>query len=223
MTVATAHIPGTRDSTEAAAVGRLLAAFRLRDPGLADHGVRTAHIAAAIAGEMGMTTTDSDVIYLGGLLHDIGKLAVPEAVLWKPAMLDRIEWTEIRNHPEAGHRLVADLVAGDAAACVLYHHERIDAAGYPHGIGLATLHIGVRVVQVADAYDAMTSTRPYHGPLPVPAAMTELQRCAGTQFDAEVVGALDRIVAAGGVPGATVALSPDVVTLPADPWRAAAG
>ena len=211
-------IPGTQDAAESAAVAKLLAVMRMRDPALADHGMRTAHVAAAVADEMGLSQAESDHIYLGALLHDIGKLGIPEAVLWKPAGLDRIEWGEIRSHPEAGHRLVADVVPREVAACVLYHHERVDAAGYPYGIGLSTLPLPVRIVQVADAYDAMTSERPYHGPLAARTALAELRRCSGAQFDADVVAALERVFS-GAAEGA-VAIAPQPVVLPADPFAA---
>lgn len=215
-------IPGASGVSESAATATLIAVTRLRDPALADHGVRTAHIAAAVAGEMGLDRSACDRVYLGALLHDVGKLGVPEAVLWKPAGLDRSEWREIRTHPEAGHRLVADVVAREVAACVLYHHERVDTDGYPFGVDLRTLPVAVRIVQVADAYDAMTSDRPYEGPLPVATAITELQRCAGTQFDAEVVAALARLLSGGGVEGEPIVLSPAIAAaLPADPFAVA--
>ncbi|HEX5631059.1 MAG TPA: HD domain-containing phosphohydrolase [Acidimicrobiia bacterium] len=209
-------IPGTQDPAESAAVAKLLAVMRMRDPALADHGMRTAHVAAAVADELGLSGADSDHIYLGALLHDIGKLGVPEAVLWKPAGLNRIEWGEIRSHPEAGHRLVADVVPRDVAACVLYHHERVDASGYPYGIGLTTLPLGVRIVQVADAYDAMTSMRPYQGPLPVGTALAELRRCTGAQFDGEVVAGLERVFAGGSAADGEVRVIS--AALPADPF-----
>lgn len=209
-------IPGTHDAAESAAVAKLLAVMRMRDPALADHGIRTAHVGAAVADEMGLSRGESDHIYLGALLHDIGKLGIHEAVLWKPAGLDRIEWGEIRTHPEAGHRLVADVVEREVAACVLYHHERVDAAGYPYGIGLSTLPLPVRIVQVADAYDAMTSERPYHGPLSATTALGELRRCTGAQFDVEVVSALERVFTAAADGAFEIPVQP--VTLPADPF-----
>jgi putative nucleotidyltransferase with HDIG domain len=205
-------------AAESAATTKLIAVTRMRDPGLADHGVRTAHVAAAVAAELGLTAAEADRVYLGALLHDIGKLGIPEAVLWKPTGLDSTEWREIRSHPEEGHRLVADIVAREVAACVLYHHERVDAEGYPFGVGLRTLPIAVRIVQVADAYDAMTSDRPYEGPLPVATALAELWRCAGAQFDREVVAALGRLLAAGSVEPGMVVLSPPADPLPADPF-----
>ena len=211
-------IPGVAGAAESAATTKLIAVTRMRDPGLADHGVRTAHVAAAVAAELGLNSDEVDRVYLGALLHDIGKLGIPEAVLWKPTGLDSTEWREIRSHPEEGHRLVADIVAREVAACVLYHHERIDAEGYPFGVGLRTLPIAVRIVQVADAYDAMTSDRPYEGPIPVAIALNELKRCAGSQFDAEVVAALGRLLMAGSAEQGIVVLPAVTGSLPADPF-----
>lgn len=211
-------IPGTPGTAEAVATEKLLAVMRLRDPALADHGVRTAHIAAALATELGLDGEECDRVYLGALLHDIGKLGIPESILWKPGGLERAEWSEIRTHPEQGHRLVADIAAREVAACVLYHHERVDAEGYPFGIGVRTLPVAVRIVQVADAYDAMTSDRPYQGPLAVGLALAELRRCAGTQFDPEVVATLGRLLAAVEPGFHSVTLPADPVTLPADPF-----
>ena len=211
-------IPGSPGAAESAATEKLLAVMRLRDPALADHGVRTAHIAAALAVELGLDSEECDRVYLGALLHDVGKLGIPESVLWKPSGLDRTEWGEIRTHPENGHRLVADIAARDVAACVLYHHERVDAEGYPFGIGLRTLPLAVRIVQVADAYDAMTSDRPYQGPRPVATALAELRRCAIGQFDAEVVATLGRLLAKVDPVVRTVTRSTGADVLPADPF-----
>jgi len=184
-------------SADAAALRTLLAAVRLRDPALAEHGLRAAHLAGAIAEQLGCDADDTRHAYLGALLHDIGKLGVPEVILWKPAGLDNAEWREIRCHPEAGHRLVVDLVHGEVAAAVLHHHERIDAGGYPHGVDAGQLPLAVRIVQVADAFDAITSDRPYKSAAPVRTAIAELSRCAGDQFDPDVVTALSTVFGDG--------------------------
>lgn len=181
--------------TEPTLASRLVEIIRMRDPGLADHGQRAAHIAAAIAMELGLPTDEVDRAYLGAQLHDIGKLGVAEAVLWKPAGLSRGEWAQIRTHPEKGHRLVIDVVHREVAASILSHHERLDGSGYPNGVDTRTLPLIVRIVQVADAYDAMTSVRPYQGALSSETAVAEIQRCAGTQFDPDVADALSRVLA----------------------------
>lgn len=178
---------------EAAIAAKLMAVTRLRDPNLADHAQRTADIAVAVAVELDLDAADVDRVHLGAQLHDIGKLGVAEAILWKPAGLSRSEWREVRTHPEEGHRLVADVVHRDVASAVLYHHERIDGDGYPFGIDGRTLPIAVRIVQVADAFDAMTSERPYQRALPTTIAVAEIGRCAGSQFDPDVADALARV------------------------------
>ena len=210
---------GVDDATTVAS--RLIDVVRMRDPNLADHGQRAARVATAIAMEMGLDTVAIDRTHLGALLHDIGKLGVAEAVLWKPAGLNRSEWAQIRTHPEKGHRLVADVVHRDVAAAVLRHHERFDGLGYPHGIDTSTLPIIVRIVQVADAYDAMTSDRPYEGAVASEAAVAEIRRCAGTQFDPDVAAALANLLAIELEEGVTIDLTasePVRSMLPADPF-----
>ncbi|MDP2622259.1 MAG: HD domain-containing protein [Actinomycetota bacterium] len=189
-------IPGTTDTVESAATQKLIEVMWLRDRALADHGLRAAHMAAAIASELGCSSDEVDRTYLGGLLHDIGKLGIPEAILWKPAGLDATEWKTVRDHPQDGHRLVVDLTHREVAAAVLYHHERFDGEGYPHRVDLASMPLTVRIVQVADAYDAITSDRPYEPPLPASVAVAEINRCAGTQFDPDVARGLSSLLEA---------------------------
>lgn len=189
-------IPGTTDTVESAATQKLIEVMWLRDRALADHGLRAAHMAAAIASELGCSSDEVDRTYLGGLLHDIGKLGIPEAILWKPAGLDATEWNTVRDHPQDGHRLVVDLTHREVAAAVLYHHERFDGDGYPHRVDLASMPLTVRIVQVADAYDAMTSDRPYEPALPASVAVAEINRCAGTQFDPDVARGLSSLLEA---------------------------
>ena len=210
-------IPGTTDTAESAATQKLIEVMRLRDPALADHGLRAAHMAAAIASELGATPDETDRTYLGGLLHDIGKLGIPEAILWKPAGLDATEWTAVRGHPQDGHRLVVDLTHREVAAAVLYHHERFDGEGYPHRVDLSSMPMTVRIVQVADAYDAMTSDRPYEPALPAAVAVDEINRCAGTQFDPDVARGLSSLLEAK-LDGETITLYGASDPLPADPF-----
>lgn len=175
----------------AEAVTRKLAeVICLRDPALADHLRGTAEVACAIGAQLGAGLETLDLLYAAGLLHDVGKLAVSETILWKPAGLTRAEWEVIRSHPEAGHHLIADLMEPEVSSAVLNHHERLDGDGYPRGIEGRTLPMVVRIVQVADAFDAMTSRRPYRAAMEVPLAVAEVLRCAGSQFDPEVAAAL---------------------------------
>jgi HD-GYP domain-containing protein (c-di-GMP phosphodiesterase class II) len=205
--------PGVPGPVEEAVVHKLIEVMQLRDPKLAGHGQRTAQVAAALAEQLGLDRDALDRTFLAAQLHDIGKLGVSEAVLWKPAGLSRTEWRVIRSHPEDGHRLVADVVHHDVATAVLYHHERMDGQGYPFGIAGRTLQMPTRIVQVADAFDAMTSDRPYERALPIGVAVAEITRCAGTQFDADVARALHEIFGDMGDvidirPGTVVAADP---------------
>ena len=181
-------------------VAKLIQVMRLRDESLAEHGRHTAEIAVAMGGVLGCDVETLDRLYLAGMLHDIGKLGVTEATLWKPAGLSHAEWREVRTHPEEGHLLIADVVHRDVAAAVLYHHERVDGNGYPFGIDALTLPLVARVVQVADAFDTMTMGRPYQAAMPVRTAVEEIERCAGTQFDPEAAAALARVYTSRGDP-----------------------
>jgi HD-GYP domain-containing protein (c-di-GMP phosphodiesterase class II) len=174
-------------------VRKLTDVMRLRDPALADHAQRTAELATTLGGELGCGIETLDRLYTAAQLHDIGKLGISEAILWKPTNLSRSEWRVVRTHPEDGHRLVVDAVHREVASAVLYHHERMDGHGYPFGLDGHTLPLVVRVIQVADAFDAMTSDRPYQPALPTAIAVAEIERCSGSQFDPEVAAALSRI------------------------------
>lgn len=174
-------------------------------------------MAAAIAGELGGSPDEVDRVYLGGLLHDVGKLGIPEAILWKPAGLDATEWKVVRHHPQDGHRLIVDLTHREVAAAALYHHERFDGEGYPHRVDLSSMPMTVRIVQVADAYDAMTSHRPYQPALPASVAVEEINRCAGTQFDPDVARGLSHLLEAK-LDGATITLPGATAPFLADPF-----
>jgi len=173
------------------AVTRKLAeVIALRDPTLAHHLYGTAEIACAVGAQLGADMDTLDLLYTAGVLHDVGKLAISEAILFKPAGLTSAEWQVVRGHPEAGYRLIADVMETDVASAVLNHHERIDSEGYPRGLDARTLPMVVRIVAVADAFDAMTSERPYRPALETPLALAEVARCAGSQFDGEVAATL---------------------------------
>ncbi len=183
-----------------AVVTKLIEVQNLRDRTLAGHARRTSEVAVAIGGALRCDLEVLDMLYLAGQLHDIGKLGVTESTLWKPAGLSHAEWREIRSHPEEGHRLIANVVHRDVAAAVLYHHERPDRGGYPFGIDARTLPLVARVVSVADAFDAMTAGRPYQKAVTVRAAVDEIERCVGTQFDADVADALRSVCLTRGDP-----------------------
>lgn len=145
-------------------------------------------MAEAVAVRLGWDDSDLDLLRLGAALHDVGKLAVPERVLRKPGPLDEEELAEIRRHPEEGARMVAAVRSlRSAVPAVLFHHERWDGRGYPVGVEGDAIPAEARVLAVVDAFDAMTSDRPYRRALGTRAALAELDRCSGTQFDPEIV------------------------------------
>ena len=165
-------------------LAELTEAVEARHPWTRGHAHRVAGLAVAVARTLGWSDEALGNIRAGSLLHDVGKLAVPAAVLAKPGPLSASDLTEVRRHPAAGAVLVSSLPgAGRALPSILHHHERWDGTGYPGGIAGAAIPAEARLVGLADAYDAMTSCRPYRSTLTVHQALEELARCAGTQFD----------------------------------------
>ena len=162
----------------------------LRDPDNAGHAARVTELALRIADAVGAEPRRIQAIKAGGPLHDIGKLELDRAILDKPGALDPAELEEIRTHPELGARMLQGIRSLRAALdCVLHHHERWDGTGYPYGLGGDTIPLEARILAVADAYDAMTSTRPYRDPRSHEEALAEVERCAGSQFDPHVARA----------------------------------
>ncbi len=173
-----------------AAVMLLAETLDLRDEGTARHSRTVGRYTEALARRMGLTEERVERVRVAGLLHDVGKLAIPDRILHKPGLLTEAEWREVRAHPETGARIVANAGLRDVAEWVLAHHEHWDGRGYPLGLEGAAIPLESRILAVADAYEAMTAVRPYRPRPPGPAAArAELRACAGTQFDPEVVAA----------------------------------
>ena len=180
----------------------LTAALDVRDRDTEGHSRRVAALALAIGREMGLGPQQLQALYRGGLLHDIGKIGIPDRILHKPGPLDEAEWAVMRRHPTLGFQVLRGidfLMAGSEV--VLHHHERYDGRGYPAGLAGEAIPLVARVFAVADAYDAMTSPRPYRAPVEPAAAVAEIVRNAGSQFDPAVVRAFLRVVAAGSAAG----------------------
>jgi HD-GYP domain-containing protein (c-di-GMP phosphodiesterase class II) len=162
----------------------LTEAVEARHPWTRGHAHRVAGLAFSAAKTLGWSDQALGNIRAGSLLHDVGKLTVPAAILAKPGPLTASELVEVRRHPAAGAVLVSALPgARRALPSILHHHERWDGTGYPGGIAGEAIPAEARLVGIADAYDAMTSHRPYSATLSIRAALEELRRCAGTQFD----------------------------------------
>src|SRR6266542_734100 len=165
-------------------LAELTAAIERRDPYTRGHSVRVADLAVTLGEALGWVGARLDTLRLGGLLHDIGKLAVSAHVLAKPGPLSPDEVAAIRAHPVTGAKLLEPIAAArPALSCVLFHHERWDGSGYPTGRAGHDIPLDARVLAVADAYDAMTTTRPYRRAFTSDEARAEIARCSGTQFD----------------------------------------
>ncbi|MGA9523089.1 MAG: HD domain-containing phosphohydrolase [Myxococcaceae bacterium] len=168
----------------------LVAALDAREHETSDHSQRVVKYTTAIAERMGLKNQELEEIGRGALLHDIGKIGVPDAVLLKPGKLTTEEWKEMRKHPDIGFQMIQAIPFLDTPAqIVLSHQERFDGGGYPRGLAKEEIHIGARIFAVADTLDAMTSDRPYRMGTTFANAISEIHRCSGTQFDPEVVRA----------------------------------
>ncbi len=152
------------------------------------HSRKVSEYAVALAEALNLPQETVHTIRAAGLLHDIGKIGVPDSILTKPAALEQKEWEPIRTHPELGVEILKHVV--DLSKClpaILHHHENWDGTGYPRGVKGEAIPLEARILSVADAYDAITSPRPYRTQLSLKDALGELRRCAGTQFDPELV------------------------------------
>jgi diguanylate cyclase (GGDEF)-like protein len=161
----------------------------LRDVATARHSETVGLYAEQIARELGFAADEIERVRAAGILHDIGKLGIADAILHKPGTLDDHEWAEIKGHPELGSRILEHANLRDIAAWVLHHHERVDGTGYPRALAGEEIPLEARILAVADAYEAMTSDRPYRAALPAAFALRELRAAAGTQFAPRVVEA----------------------------------
>jgi putative nucleotidyltransferase with HDIG domain len=166
----------------------LSAAIEARDPYARGHSSRVTVFAQAMARRIELDRERLSVLRLGALLHDVGKLTVPPAILLKSGPLDELEFGQVQRHPAAGVRMLRSLGAPrEILPSVLHHHERWDGAGYPRGRAGERIPLEARILAVADSFDAMTSMRPYRTPRVPEDALEELERCAGSQFDTELV------------------------------------
>jgi putative nucleotidyltransferase with HDIG domain len=182
------------------AAASLARAVDARDAYTGRHSERVSELAVRIARRLGIDEADIELTRLAASLHDLGKLAIPEEILRKPSALDDAERMVLQRHPRIGYRMLESLGVEPVAACVLHHHERWDGACYPDRLRADQIPLGARIIFVADAFDAMTSERVYRESLSIGEAITEIERCAGSQFDPTIVHALADEIGAQRVP-----------------------
>lgn len=171
-----------------ATVGALANSIEARDPYTRGHTDRVARITIAFCDRLGWERERLSIARMGALLHDIGKIGVPDAILRKPGRLTPEEYELMKQHTTIGAQILQGIDAlVPAIPFVLYHHERWDGKGYPHGLAGEEIPIEGRILAIVDTFDAMTSVRVYREPLSMEAAVAEIRRCAGTQFDPDLV------------------------------------
>ena len=170
----------------------------MRDPYTEAHERRVTSLALAIAGELGLDDDACEAIELAGSVHDIGKVAIPSEILSRPSRLSEVEFALIREHADAGRRILSAIrFRQPVAEIVAQHHERLDGSGYPEGLRDGEILIESRVIAVADVVEAMSSHRPYRPSIGLEPALEEIRRGAGTVYDADVVAACERVFAQG--------------------------
>jgi len=180
----------TRDAVE-----KMADVIDRRDPYTAGHSIRVSDLAMRIAVEMGLPWDEVETIRAAARVHDLGKIEIDSVVLNKPGRLDDREWELMRRHPIVGAEIIARFPEfARGADYIRYHHERWDGKGYPYGLRGEEIPLGARVIAVADAYDAMATTRPYRHALSLDVVMGELKKGAGVQWDPHVVAAFLRIL-----------------------------
>jgi len=193
----TAELDGALQSIERSyrmTLQALTAALEARDRETRGHSERVVSFSLRLGREMGLGREELRSLEFGSLLHDIGKIGVPDAILRKPSALNEAEWAKMREHPLHGARILRHIhFLEGAARVVAQHHERWDGSGYPLGLRAEEIDLNARVFAVADAFDAITSDRVYRRARSYEEAAREVERCAGTHFDPRVVAAFRRV------------------------------
>ena len=197
--VASARMAARLEQAYFATLGALAAALEAKDAYTNDHAIEIADLAGAVCEQLRIGPADARLIRLGALLHDIGKIGIPESILRKPGPLTPDEATVMQRHPQIGARILEPVPHfAELVPLVRASHERFDGHGYPDGLAAEGIPLGSRVIGVCDAFHAMTEDRVYRKALRHDEAVAEIERCAGTQFDPDCVRALLEVVRAEG-------------------------
>lgn len=177
-----------------ASLEALVLALDARERETRDHSRRVSQYALILAGQLDLGSAERETVRRGAMLHDIGKIGVPDEILLKPGPLNEAEWEIMRRHPETGYQILQSLPdLRPAAELVLAHHETFDGNGYPNRLAGENIPLGARIFAVADSFDAMTSDRPYRRALPYQTAVSRIRQGSGTQFDPAIVTAFLKI------------------------------
>jgi putative nucleotidyltransferase with HDIG domain len=182
-------------TTAQQAADSLLAMLQLHEKDGRGHSTRVTRLAIAVADELGCSDDDIEGLEFGAMLHDVGKIDMPTEILCKPAPLTEAEWDVMRTHPQVGYDLVKKLPRLERAAeIVLAHHEAFDGSGYPNHLKGTGIPLGARILTIADSYDSMTHPHTQRPAMPPSLAMSEIERCSGSQFDPDAAAALGRVL-----------------------------
>lgn len=165
----------------------LAQAVEAKDPYGKGHSIRVSYYSKEIAQKLGFGPEEIEVVESAAYLHDIGKVKIPKKILKKKGRLSKQEYQEVKNHPQVGAKILKSSASTKVVTLIKEHHERPDGQGYPDGKKDNPTSLGAKIIAVADAFDAMTTNRPYRSALSIKEALLELKRYSGTQFDPEVV------------------------------------
>jgi diguanylate cyclase (GGDEF)-like protein len=186
---------GDRPGKSNDAIASLVSALNAKDPTTRDHTERCSWYATELAADLGLNEEQAAILRLASLLHDIGKLVIPDEILCKPGALNQAEWELMREHPNSARHILSQMdSAAETIPAIVHHHERYDGTGYPDGLQGEDIPLASRILTVTDAFDAMTSDRPYRDAMPVEDAIDELKRHSGAQFDPDIVHAFVKLI-----------------------------
>jgi HD-GYP domain-containing protein (c-di-GMP phosphodiesterase class II) len=184
----------TEDKEARGIIYALAAAVEAKDPHTYGHSRKVSRCSIALAEAINLPRDDITTLSTASMLHDIGKIGIPDGVLGKKAALDKDEWRAIRSHPKMGATILSHVPSlSHCIPAVLYHHERYDGTGYPEGLKGEAIPLNARIMAIADAFSAMTSARPYRDAINHERVIEELQRGSGTQFDPKLLATFIRI------------------------------